>query len=345
MAQDAVVQVEEEGVVHIEVPADLVDGAVAEKPGVRNGAVAADTTKSAADEAAAALQTSEQARRKAESEAATERTARLEAQRVADQRSQEVTTLRETAQTQEQEINTKDLTNAQSTLSAAQSELEQAMEAGEFAKAAAAQTKLAKAAAQVDRLETRKAELETRRPITEGAVEPRQQSAIEQYLSTMLPPSQAWLRAHPECLPASVGGNPVNNAKMMKGHYSAIEQGFEPNTPDYFRTIEEHTGHRTVESAAAVVVPAGDPKPNAQPQKQQRAPVPAAPVSRDGPETGAVFTSKSVRLSPEQQDVALFSFPAKQGEEETAWKKRAFGTYATELVKATADGTIGRRTH
>jgi len=52
-----------------------------------------------------------------------------------------------------------------------------------------------------------------------------------------------------------------------------------------------------------------------------------------------------VRLSPAQQETALFSYTIKPGETEAAWKARALGTYARELVAAQAEGKIGRMTH
>ena len=63
---------------------------------------------------------------------------------------------------------------------------------------------------------------------------------------------------------------------------------------------------------------------------------------------------QSVRLTPQQQEIALMSTTPRQipqangttvQESDTEYRKRAFGQYARELVAATAEGKIGRLTH
>lgn len=361
--RDAVIELEDEGVVTVDVGGDadlaaaadqLAEGDVVttkEKPG---DVVHQRVTKpSAADEAAAvltqSLKTAEEGRKAAEATALAERQARERTQQTLQQRDQETKELRETAAAAELTAITTGIENATRSVTELTGEIERAAEAGDFKAQAAAQAKLAKSAAALDRLEADKVSFEagTRKtaPSTEGRVVEQPVSAFERYVSQFAPKAQTWMRAHPECVPAEVGGNATKNSAMMAGHYEALSKGLAEGSDDYFKVIEEKTGYREPVSAAAEIVLAGDPKSQQQqrPAPQQRKPAPSAPPSRDTAETGA--QTRSVRLTPQQQEVALYSYPANPGEAENAWKARALGTYARELVKAQAEGKIGRMTH
>lgn len=228
-------------------------------------------------------------------------------------------------------------------LATLQADLTRAMEAGEFAKVSEVQVKISRTAAALDRLEDQKANYTPSRKTTTGAVEaPVQQntaSPFEQYVSTFAPQAQAWLRAHPECAPITVGGDAVANAKMMKGHYAALEQRIEPNTAEYFRVIEEQTGHRAPVSAAATTVKAGEEGEvqRQAPAVRKTAPAPSAPVTRDPP-NGANRTTRSVTLSRDQQDAAKVSFPHLP-------QAQAFAQYARNLLELESEGKMGRLTH
>lgn len=310
----------------------------------------------AAAEASAALNQavktaeSEAASRKAaEATAQAERRAREDADRRANQLAQESKDYKEQAESRELTILTTGIENAQREMETHEAEIGRLMEAGEFIKVGAVQGKLAKAAAALDRLEDAKSSFEAgaRKP-TEGRVTPPVAlPAGEQYLSGFDPQAQTWLRAHPECLPAHVGGNAQANAKMMQGHYNALEKGLTPNTPQYFANIEEFTGHRepVTSAAATVTAAAAAEEPRPAPKQQQRQPQPSAPVSRDPPTPAGQQTQRTVRLSKEQQEIALISYAQKPGETDDAYKKRAYGSYATEFLKAQAEGRIGRMTH
>lgn len=358
---DKVIELEDEGVVTVEVGGDadlaaaadqLAAGAVVttnkEKPGAVD--VQRASKPSAADEAAAvltqSLKTAEDARRAAEATALSERNARTTAERTLAQRDQETQQLRESAADAELRTITTGIESATRSVEALTGELERAAEAGDFKAQAAAQAKLARAAATLDRLEADKASFETggRKPApsTEGRVVEAPGSPFERYVAGFAPKAQTWLRAHPECVPSEVGGSATKNSLMMAGHFDALAKGLSEGSDDYFRVIEERTGYREPVSAAAEVVPAGERSPAPKPAPQRR-PAPSAPPSRDSEPTGA--QSRSVRLNPQQQEVALFSYPAKPGEDDAAWKRRALGTYARELVSAQAEGKIGRISH
>ena len=352
----ATVEVEEEGIVTVDVtdqpelagaeeaePVEVVEP----EPKPAKEKAPKVVKPNAAEEAAAALtqavKTADEGRKAAEATAMAERRAREEAQRLAEQRGQEAAGYREQAENRELAIIESGIESSTREIASHQSEWERAQEAGEFAKASAAQVKLAKAAAALDRLENAKATFETnakRAPTTEGAVTAQPQlSPFEQYVSGFTPPAQAWLRAHPECVPAQWGGDQTKNAKMMAGHYDAVAKGQQMNSPEYFQTIEEHAGYRTPVSAAAAVVPAGEAEVvPAAPKPKPRVAQPSAPVSREPPTNGGLRTTRSVTLNKDQQDAAKMSFPHKTPQE-------AFALYARNLIELEAEGKMGRLTH
>lgn len=305
-----------------------------------------------------AVRNAEKMRQSFEQTALTERQRADEAQRRAEQTAQELKAAQERVSDTELTLVTSRIESTTRDLENARAALEAASEAGEFAKAADAQVKISRAAAALDRLEAQKAQLEAvprqpARQTTEGAVQrPAPASPFEGYVAGFTPRAQAWLRAHPDCVPAEFGGDPTRNAKMMAGHYAAIAAGEQPNSDKYFEIIEQHTGDRqpmsgaaTVQPAAAAAAPAAAPPAAAAPPKPAaaRAPQPSAPPSNGTDGTAARPTS--IRLTPQQQEIAQISFPAREGETEAAWKKRAYGIYASELAAATQEGKIGRMTH
>ena len=230
-----------------------------------------------------------------------------------------------------------------------QNEFKTAMEAGQFEKVAEVQTKLSLAAAALDRLEAKKQDFEAnrgqQRPQSyEGRVEeaPATVSAtpFEQYVSGFDPQAQAWLRAHPDCVPAQVGGNAQKNAKMMAGHYDALAKGYAANSDEYFKEIEAHLAPPVaptapVKSKAEVQDEDSDLPP---PPKRQAAP--SAPPSREPPGSSpAPGQRRSVRLTPAQQEMAKVSFPHLKTDQER------YAAYARNLVELESEGKMGRTTH
>jgi hypothetical protein len=373
---EADVQLEDDGVVTIEVDgavADAADEVTTAKPVTEKTPVVAKTPKQApVDEAATALkqalESSEAGRKAAEETAQAERRRADETARLAAARDQELSGYKEKVESQELTIITTGIEAAKREMLAAKSELKAAHEAGDFDKVADAQERLSKGAAALDRQEAAKASYESgaakrATATTEGRVEaPVQGSAFEQYVSGFAPQAQAWLRQHPECVPAAVGGNSTKNSQMMAGHYDALAQNLQQGTPDYFRVIEEHAGYRTPVSAAATVTAASAADddagtvaaaPAAKVAPKQRQAQPSAPVSRDAPSANGL-PQKTVKLTAEQQEVALLSTTPREiigsngqvvRETDADYRRRAFGTYAAELVKATNEGKIGRSTH
>jgi hypothetical protein len=307
-----------------------------EKPAVDEARIALDqAVKTAADE--------RKAREAAEATAQAERRRADGATNALSQREQELAATREAAEAREVTILNNGIESATSLLTSLQDESTRLMEAGEFAKVTAVQTKMARAAAQLDRLETAKSDYESgvrKVPTTEGRVEApaNQLSSLDQYLSGFAPKAQTWLRAHPECTPANIGGNAAKNAKMMAGHWAALGEGLQEGSDDYYRVIEEHAGYRTPVSKAAEVTEAGDEEEAPMPKKAKVQP--SAPVSREVPDaSGKVArTTRSVTLSKEQQDAAKMSFPQLS-------LNQAFAQYARNLLELEAEGKMGRLTH
>jgi len=296
-------------------------------------------------EATAKFEQAELARKAAEATALAERRQREQAEARANQREQEALSAREQVEQHELAIIESGIDTAKRELEACQEEYERAAEAGEFAKMAKIQTRQSQAAAKLDRLTASKEQFEAgerKTPAHEGRVEAVQSqvSPFEQYLATsgFAPVAQTWLRQHPECAPAQVGGNPQANAKMMAGHYAAVAANVEVNSPKYFEVIEEHAGFRQPVSAAATVTLAEEPKTPA--AKPKPTPQVSAPASREVPSatTGIPRSTRSVTLSKEQQEAAKISFPSLE-------PAKAFAQYARNLLELEAEGKMGRLTH
>jgi hypothetical protein len=364
---DTTVEVTDEAFIEVELPPNLLadpEDAGTVQPGTAKPAgektpVAKPATS--VDEAAAAL--TEATRRANDRVAAAEATAAAErlradnATRLATQKDEEARGARDEAAQSQLVIITNGIEAAKGAVTAAKAAFTAAHEEGNAGKMADAQADIAKAAAALDRLEDAKATFETnatKRPTTEGRVEvPPVADPFEAYLvqGKFTPAAQNWLRQHRDCAPAFAGGNARKNATMMEAHYATIAQGIPAESEEYFDFLDQHIGGKKPTSAAAEVIPAqpgSDDRPAAKPAvaaaPAARRVQPSAPPSRDVP--GAPANGRqTVKLSGPQQEVALFSYPAKPGEDEAAHRKRAFGTYATELVKAQAEGKIGRLTH
>lgn len=288
--------------------------------------------------------------RRAESTAEQERQARLRSEQQSREREQ--ATQEEGAQ-RELALLTQGIESASSNLESLEGELARLTEAGEFKEAAKVQGRIARAAAALDRLEAEKATFEAnigqrRTPSHEGAVTSRAgdtqpartpSELFEQYLSGLAPAAANWIRSHPECAHPSVGGSKQAHSKMMAGHYAADSANIEINSPDYFRVIEEHTGHRQKENYGEN---RQNNNNNNQQQRQaanQRRPVPSAPPSRDVPGNSPTpGRTRQVRLSKDQQEAALLSFPHLKPNE-------ALAAYARNLVELEAEGKLGRTSH
>jgi hypothetical protein len=363
MAENETVELEDDAEIVIDVPGD----GGGEQPGDKGEATAAladrqeeaaDALKEDASEALAqAIRTAEEAKRAAEATAASERARREDAERRAAQREAEAQAAVERAETSEIAVITHGIEAATREVAAYGSAFQKAMEDGEFAKATEAQVALGKATSKLDRLEAQKADYEsgkTKRgaPARDagGPVEstaPSRQNVVEAYLSGYDLQAQNWLRAHPECLPPRVrtpdgavlelGGDQKKHNMMMAGHHDALAKGYALNSEDYFRTIEEHTGHRKAAEASVSTNNKGGVVPESRAARTRPA-SPSAPVSRSDTPGETPRSPTRVTLNRDQQEAARISYPHKT-------TKEAYALYAKELIEAQKEGKIGRLTH
>lgn len=278
----------------------------------------------------------------AEATAAAERNRAEQSERRRQAQEAQLQEAQEKLQSGEMARVTQGIESATRELASLQAEARSALEAGNFEKAAEISTKQARAAAQLDRWEAAKERLESEAARPDGGRvvdETREAPALtmsnfERYVSGFSDPrAQTWLRAHPECVPPEAGGNPQKNAQMMAGHYAALAQNLTPNTEDYFRVIEEHTGHRK-----PVTQQEEEPKLVSK-QTVQRQAAPSAPVSRTPPSGQGTGGTRTVRLSPAEQEMAKISFPHLKTDRER------FAEYAKNKLDLEAEGKLGRTSH
>lgn len=268
-----------------------------------------------------------------------ERRQREDAQRRLTQTEQERDEARDNADARQLSLLTGNIESTERALASQQVELRAAMEAGDFEKTASLQVKISQSAAKLDRLTADKEsfdeKIKTRpkEPVTEGRVEqqPQPGAMVSRYLAQFAPVARSWIQEHTECYPPELGGEALSHNRMMQGHYAAVNEGIEPNSPEYFERIEEVLANSKVEEKPA-------PKPAPKPRAVQ----PSAPVTRDPPSavngSTEARTVHQVRLTPEQQEAAKMSFPDKAD-------KEAFALYARNLIELRKEGKMGRTTH
>jgi hypothetical protein len=358
----AVVEVPEEGVVEIQL--DGAEGTEPEKkpepkvetkkeplPRVRiKDPPAADPDKVRAD-LEASVATERRLRQQAE---ATATAATQEAQRLAREntsRAAQLLTARENQEAAQLQTLETGIANATSQIDSAKKEVAAAMTEGNFEKVAEAQTKLSKASATLDRLEATKEDFVAGKATRDAAAEATTTdegattivpSPIEQYVAKMAPKSQQWLRDHPDYAPTSFGGDDAKNAKMLRGHYDALSQGYAANSDDYFRVIEESTGIRQAaaqEQEEDVDEETEKPAPKKKTAApQQREARPSAPPTRNPPGSPQGGQSRTVRLTQAEQEAARISFPHLD-------VNKAYAEYAKNKVQLDAEGKLGRTSH
>jgi len=139
-------------------------------------------------------------------------------------------------------------------------------------------------------------------PMQEQAQNPRMQpqpisahDPVETLASQLSPRSAAWVRSHPE-----FARNERLTQKMIAAHNFVTADGMQPDTDEYFETVERLLGVRaptaSVEAAEAPMSAAAAPA-------QRRSSPAAAPVSRSGTGTGGGGPNV-VRLSADEREMA-----------------------------------------
>ena len=174
--------------------------------------------------------------------------------------------------------------------------LRAAMASGDYAAAADAQEAMADAKAKLLQLENGRAALQEQ--AKNPRIHPQQIPAydpVETLASQLSPRSAAWVRAHPE-----FARNERLTQKMVAAHNLVTADGVQPDTDEYFETVERILG---VQAPAASVAAAEAPMSAAAAPAQRRSSPAAAPVSRSGTGTGG-GSPNVVRLSADEREMA-----------------------------------------
>jgi hypothetical protein len=215
-----------------------------------------------------------------------------------------------------------------------QAQMADAMAAGDFARHSELNVALAKQlAAQPDLLRGKAAlEHQAKNPVATRAVELDDSQKIELYTKTMEPRAKAWIQAHPQYVL-----DQKLNDRLLARHYSAKDAGHKEGTDGYFRFIEDGlnlpagNGHAVVDPASqARTDDTGSEQPlsaAAAPtqRRDMQQPSPAAPSRGGG-------GSRTVRLTPAQQEAARISGQSYQEYAESMERERRAGNIGTKRV-------------
>lgn len=363
--EQAVVEVPEEGVVEIELPDE--SGEVTEQPEkkpepkvevkkeplprvrIKDPVVPSGEDKARAN-LEATLATEKRLRQQAEQNASTANQRAEQLARENTSRAAQLRTAQENSEAAQLTALETGIVNATSQIDACKKEVAAAMTEGNFEKVAEVQTRLSRASATLDRLEATKEDFVTGKANRDAAADAAGTTdegattaapPLEQYVARMAPKAQAWLRDHSDCAPSAFGGDDAKNAKMLRGHYDAISQGYAANSDDYFRVIEESVGLRQAEAEEQEDEGEEDEKPAPkkktpnQAQQREREARPSAPVTRNPPGNNQGGQSRTVRLSQAEQETARFSFPHLP-------PNQAYAEYAKNKVQLDSEGKLGR---
>lgn len=215
-----------------------------------------------------------------------------DARRAATQAEQQITAAKtEVAENQFSTV-TSGLDAAQAEADAASQEHQAALEAGDFAKATAAQRKIAKAEAKIVRLEEAKADLEARKTaVPEKTIEVAPAAPVdpvEAYISGRTEPTANWLRSHKEFITDT-----RKNAKLTAAHWSAVGEGLQPDSADYFSHVETMLGLKEK--------PVEKVEPKVEGKTQRKTPT-VAPVNASG--GGMNGGTNEVRLTKAEAQAA-----------------------------------------
>lgn len=199
--------------------------------------------------------------------------------------------------------------HAKNNVLALKAEIARAGTAQEWDVLADAQEALAQNITYLQQLADSRAAAENRRA-TAPAKPAAEDDRVEQFIGSLTPRSQAWLRSHK----ADVFSSPARQNKAQAAHNMAIADGIEPESDAYFAELDKYMGYGSTENKAA---------PKTQHQRQSGA-VTSAPPARTNPAQPS--RSDSLRLTKEQLETAIAIFPDKKRED-------AIAAYAENLRK------------
>ena len=220
---------------------------------------------------------------------AEERTAREAAEKRANDATQQVFR----AKTEVDDVNMSLINSAIDTvknnITTLENNLAYAMSKGDHRSAAKVQVDISSNSAKLLQLENGK-EAYAARP----KPQPPKLDPVEALASQLTPRSASWVRAHPAC-----ATDPRLTQKMIAAHNIAVADGLQPDTDDYFTSIEDTM---KLTPRREVIVDDESPSEMAAQVVHRRQSPPAAPVSRSGSTAGG--NPRVVRLSAAEIDAA-----------------------------------------
>lgn len=173
--------------------------------------------------------------------------------------------------------------------------LRDAMASGDYDKVAEAQEAISMNAAKLLQLENGREAMKNqpRQPIQPM---PRTQDPVEQVKASLSPRSAAWVDEHPEYV-----RDPRLFRKMVAAHELAVSDGIEPDSDEYFASVEKTLGlQRRIEAETDESALSGASQVT---QRRSAQPAPAAaPPSRSG--TGGGSRPNVVRLTAAEREMA-----------------------------------------
>jgi hypothetical protein len=232
-----------------------------------------------------------------------ERKARVEAEKRANEAAQSAYQYQSEAQDSNLHLVSNAIETVSQTNNILKANYRDAMANGDYDTAADIQAEMSANAARLLQLEQGKQALESA-PRNE-APRPYTADPVESLASQLSYRSAEWVRSHPEYATDQRLYN-----KMLAAHQLAVSDGIEPDSDDYFDSIESTLRIRNSHEEA----PVSKPIP-------RRSAPPAAPVSRSG--TGDGSRPNRVTLSPEEREIAGFMgmTPEEYGRQKLALKK------------------------
>lgn len=167
-----------------------------------------------------------------------------------------------------------------------------ALSEGRFEDAAKISRQMAKIEAQVQKDTDYATFLSTKREEVrqQAAAQPAQQQTQGVDLSQYSAKQRAWIDRHPEYLT-----DERLRQKAAAGHYAAVADGIEVDTPEYFERIDEIAGLKQDEE---------QPRQRQKPQYDDAGDL---PVTRNG-SPGTTRRDGSIRLSPDEREAADMAF-------------------------------------
>lgn len=237
-----------------------------------------------------------------------EREARRQAEYYAHQQAQQVGY----ARTEVQDSNLKIILNAidatEQAAANAERDYAEAMAAQNYSLAARAQRAIAQAESHLLQLQNGRQRLEeTLQQPAEGSVyapqvpsfEPQiPQDPVEMYAEKLAPRSAQWLREHPDAV-QKIG-------KLTRAHEDAIEDGYEPESDNYFRFIESRLGYDSSAAEEPRATPRNEPAPQPNRRSLASAPVTSSASALSSRSSGS---SNTMVLSPAEVEMAVLAEP------------------------------------